>query len=99
MLLKDFFFSLKNIHISHYEKGQSLKLLKVGLTILYKYIFLEIFLYNLFYKKKLDKIYQKDDNLFSQDLLYLFKKIFFLSDLFSLIAFNSLVRILRDSIF
>ena len=73
MLLKDFFFSLKNIHISHYEKGQSLKLLKVGLSILYKYIFLEIFLYNLFYKKKLDKIYQKDDNLFSQDLLYLFK--------------------------
>jgi hypothetical protein len=73
MLLKDFFFSFRNLHISHYERGQIFKLLKIGLTTIYKYVFLELFLYNLFYKKDLDKTSQKTKNLFSQDLLYLFE--------------------------
>ena len=73
MLVKDFFFSLKNIHISHFEKRQTFKLLKVGLSTLYKYLFLELFLYNFFYKKNLDRDYQENNNLFSKDLLYLFE--------------------------
>ena len=73
MLFKDFFFSFKNLHISHYERGQIFKLFKIGLTTIYKYIFLELFLYNLFYKKDLDKTSKKSNNLFSQDLFYLFE--------------------------
>ena len=73
MLLKDFFFSLKNTHISHFERKQVFKLLKVGLSSFYKYIFLDLFLYNLFRKRNLDKDYQKNNNLFSKDLVYLFE--------------------------
>ena len=73
MLLKDFLFSLKNIHISHFERRQTFKLLKVGLSTLYKYIFLELFFYNIFYKKNLDKNYKKNNQLFSKDLLFLFE--------------------------
>ena len=73
MLLKDFLFRLKNIHISFIEKKKLSKLLRVGITFLYKFIILELFLYNFFYKKNLDQISLKQGKLFDKDLFFLFK--------------------------
>ena len=73
MLLRDFFFSIKNVHISSLEKGKIIKLFKVGIVFLYKFIFLDLILYNFFYKKNLDKIYSKNNELYNKDLYYLFE--------------------------
>ena len=73
MLLRDFFFSIKNVHISFLEKGQIIKLFKVGVVFLYKFIFLDLILYNYFYKKNLDKIYSKSSELYNKELSYLFE--------------------------
>ena len=73
MLLRDFFFSIKNVHISFFEKGQIIKLFKVGIVFLYKFIFLDLIFYNFFYKKNLDKIFLKDSRLYKKDLSYLFE--------------------------
>ena len=73
MLLRDFFFSIKNVHTSFLEKGQIIKLFKVGAVFLYKFIFLDQILYNFFYKKNLDKIYSKKSELYNKDLSYLFE--------------------------
>ncbi len=73
MLLRDFFFSIKNVHISFLEKRQIVKLFKVGVVFLYKFIFLDLILYNYFYKKNLDKIYSKSSELYNKKLSYLFE--------------------------
>jgi len=73
MLLKDFLFSLKNIHISTVEKKNINKLLRIGITLLYKFFVLELFLYNFFYKKNLDNISLNKRELFDKDLFFLFK--------------------------
>ncbi len=72
MLLRDFFFSIKNVHISFLEKRHIIKLFKVGLVFLYKFVLLEMILYNFFYKRNLDKIYPKNNELYNKDLYYLF---------------------------
>ena len=56
MLLNDFFFSFKNIHINFLEKKIISKFIRVGIVILYKFFFLELIIYNYFYKKDLDVI-------------------------------------------
>ena len=73
MLIKDFFFSLKNVHISFTERRKIIKLFKVGIVFLYKFIFLELIFYNFFYKKNLDKISLKNKELYDKDFFYLFK--------------------------
>ena len=73
MLLRDFFFSLKNVHISFLEKGQITKLFKVGIVFFYKFIFLDLILYNYFYKKNLDKTNSKNSELYKKKLGYLFE--------------------------
>ena len=73
MLLRDFFFSIKNVHISFLEKRQITKLFKVGVVFLYKFIFLDLILYNYFYKKNLDKIYSKSSELYKKKLSNLFE--------------------------
>tara|TARA_B100001996_G_scaffold26319_1_gene20315 strand:- start:70 stop:915 length:846 start_codon:yes stop_codon:yes gene_type:complete len=73
LLLRDFFFSIKNVHISFLEKRQIVKLFKVGVVFLYKFIFLDLILYNYFYKKNLDKIYSKSSELYNKKLSYLFE--------------------------
>ena len=73
MLFKDFIFSFKNIHISFLEKKMPRKLFRVGFSILYKYLFLELFVYNFFYKKNLDQISKKNAQLFKEDFNFLFK--------------------------
>ena len=73
MLLRDFFFSIKNVHISFLEKGQIVKLFKIRVVFLYKFIFLDLILYNYFYKKNLDKIYSKSSELYNKELSYLFE--------------------------
>ena len=73
MLFKDFIFSFKNIYISCLEKKQTSKLFRVGFSILYKYFFLELFIYNFFYKKNLDKISKSNVQFFSEDFHFLFK--------------------------
>ena len=73
MLFRDFLFSIKNVHISILEKGQIIKLFKVAIVFLYKFIFLDLILYNFFYKKNLDKIYSKNNELYKKELSYLFE--------------------------
>ena len=73
MLFRDFLFSIKNVHISILEKGQIIKLFKVAIVFLYKFIFLDLILYNFFYKKNLDKIYSKNSELYKKELSYLFE--------------------------
>ena len=73
MLFRDFLFSIKNVHISILEKGQITKLFKVVFVFLYKFIFLDLILYNYFYKKNLDKMYLKSSELYKKELSYLFK--------------------------
>tara|TARA_Y100000590_G_scaffold364553_1_gene423006 strand:- start:41 stop:886 length:846 start_codon:yes stop_codon:yes gene_type:complete len=73
MLLGDFFFSFKNVHISFYEKKKIIKLLKVGAVFLYKFIILDQIFHNFFYKKDLDRILLEKKELQNKDLLYLFK--------------------------
>ena len=73
MLFKDFFFSFKNIHISFLEKKKISKLIRVGISILYKFFVLELIIYNFFYKKDLDTISNKKKELFNKDLSFLFK--------------------------
>ena len=72
MLLKDFYFTFKNTHLSFLEKRQISKFLRVGLSLLYKYFFLELIVYRFFYKKNLDKISINKSNLFNNDLVFLF---------------------------
>ena len=72
MLFKDFFFSFKNIHASYLEKKDLYKLLKIGISILYKFFILELIVYNFFYKQNLDKVSIKKKELFNKDLNFLF---------------------------
>ena len=73
MLLKDFFFSLKNLYISFSEKNFFFKSIRAILTAFYKFLILEKLFYNFFYKKNLDKFAKKNKELFTKDLTYLFK--------------------------
>ena len=73
MLFKDFFFGFKNIHVSFLEKKNISKLIRVGISILYKFFVLELIIYNFFYKKNLDTISIKKRELFNKDLSFLFK--------------------------
>ena len=73
MLFKDFFFGFKNIHVSFLEKKNISKLIRVGISILYKFFVLEVIIYNFFYKKDLDTISIKKKELFNKDLSFLFK--------------------------
>ena len=73
MLFKDFFFGFKNIHVSFLEKKKISKLIRVGISILYKFFVLEVIIYNFFYKKNLDTISIKKRELFNKDLSFLFK--------------------------
>ena len=72
MLFKDFLFCFKNIHISFLEKKNILKLIRIGISILYKFIILELVIYNFFYKKNLDKLSIKKKEFFDKDLSFLF---------------------------
>ena len=72
MLFKDFLFGFKNIHITHIEKKNILKFLRVGISFIYKYLFLELIIYNFFYKKNLDKLSIKRKDFFKKDLFFLF---------------------------
>ena len=73
MLLGDFLFSIKNVHISYFKKRKIIQLFKISFVFLYKFLFLDLIIYNLFYKKDLDKISLKNKELYKKDLLYLFK--------------------------
>ena len=73
MLFKDFIFSFKNIHISFLKKKKIIKLFKVGVSILYKFFILELFFYNFFYKKNLDKEAIDNKELFEKDFDFLFR--------------------------
>jgi len=73
MLLSDFLFSIKNVHRSFFEKKKIIKLFRVGVVFLYKFIFLDLIFYNFFYKKNLDKISSKNKDLYNKDLFYLFE--------------------------
>ena len=73
MLLEDFVFSIKNVHVSFFERKKTIKLLKVGIVFLYKFFFLDLILYNFFYKKNLDKIHSKNSELYDKDLFFLFE--------------------------
>jgi SAM-dependent methyltransferase len=73
MLFKDFFFGFKNIHVSFLEKKNISKLIRVGISILYKFFVLELIIYNFIYKKDLDIISIKKKELFNKDLSFLFK--------------------------
>ena len=73
MQFKDFFFTFRNIHLSFIEKKNILKFLKVGISILYKFLILELIIYNFFYKKNLDKISKNKKELFEKKLDFLFK--------------------------
>ena len=75
MLFKDFFFGFKNIHVSLLEKKKISKLIRVGISILYKFFVLELIIYNFFYKKDLDTISIKKKELFNKDLSFLFKSL------------------------
>ena len=44
MLFKDFLFTFKNIHISFFEKKKIIKLIRVGLSIIYKFLILELYM-------------------------------------------------------
>ena len=56
MSFKDFFFSFKNIHLSFLGKREIFKFIRVGISTLYKFFILDLFIYNFFYKKDLDKL-------------------------------------------
>lgn len=73
MTFKDFFFSFKNSHISFLEKKKIFKFIRVGISILYKFFILDLIIYNFFYKKDLDKISIKKNELFDKDLNFLFE--------------------------
>ena len=73
MLFKDFFFSFKNIHISFLEKKQIFKLIRVGISTIYKFFILDLIIYNFFYKDDLDKISIKKGELFDKNLNFLFE--------------------------
>ena len=73
MLFKDFFFSFKNIHINFLEKKEIFKFFRVGISILYKFLILDLIIYNFFYKEDLDKISIKKKEFFSKDLNFLFE--------------------------
>tara|TARA_Y100000741_G_scaffold358899_1_gene338754 strand:+ start:276 stop:1121 length:846 start_codon:yes stop_codon:yes gene_type:complete len=72
MLLRDFIFSFKNIHISFLIRRKIIKFFKVGVSILYKFFVLELVFYNFFYKKNLDKDAIVNKELFKRDLNFLF---------------------------
>ena len=72
MLFKDFIFSFKNIHISFLKRHKTIKFLKVGVLILYKFFILELVFYNFFYKKNLDKDAIDNKELFEKDFNFLF---------------------------
>jgi len=72
MTFKDFIFSFKNIHISFLKRRKIIKFFKVGISILYKFFILELFFYNFFYKKNLDKDTFENKELFKKDLDFLF---------------------------
>ena len=73
MLLKDFFFSFKNIHLTFLQNRNLYKFARIGITIVYKFFILELLIYNFFYKKNLDKISIKEKELFDKDLKFLFE--------------------------
>ena len=73
MQFKDFFFTFKNIHLSFVEKKDILKFLKIGISVLYKFLILELIIYNFFYKKNLDKASNQQRELFNKDLNFLFE--------------------------
>ena len=73
MSFKDFFFSFKNIHLSFLEKKKIFKFIKVGISTLYKFFILDLFIYNFFYKKDLDKLSIRKKELFDKDLNFLFE--------------------------
>ena len=73
MLFKDFFFTFINIHINFLEKRKMFKFIRVGISILYKFLILDLIIYNFFYKKDLDKISIKKKELFDKDLNFLFE--------------------------
>ena len=73
MLFSDFLFSIKNVHRSFFEKKKIIKLFRVGIVFLYKFIVLDLIFYNFFYKKNLDKISSKNKDLYNKDLFYLFE--------------------------
>ena len=72
MTFKDFIFSFKNIHISFLKRRKIIKFFKVGISTLYKFFILELFFYNFFYKKNLDKDTFENKELFKKDLDFLF---------------------------
>ena len=73
MLLKDFFFSFKNIHISFLEKKEIFKFIRVGISTIYKFFILDLIIYNFFYKDDLDKVSIKKKELFDKNLNFLFE--------------------------
>ena len=70
MLLKDFFFSFKNIHLTFLQNRNLYKFARIGITIVYKFFILELLIYNFFYKKNLDKISINEKELFNKDLKF-----------------------------
>ena len=72
MLFKDFIFSIKNICISFIEKKKIKKVFNIFFTYIYKYFFLELFLYNIFYKKNLDTYKKKDKTFLEKNLDFYF---------------------------
>jgi len=70
MLIKDFFFSFKNINLNLIEKGKKLKTITTSISVLYKFLILDSLFYNFFYKKNLDG---KNKELFDKDLNHLFR--------------------------
>ena len=72
MLFKDFIFSIKNICISFIEKKKIKKVFNIFFTYIYKYFFLELFLYNFFYKKNLDTYKKQDETFLKKNLDFYF---------------------------
>ena len=73
MSFKDFFFSFKNIHLSFLGKKEIFKFIRVGISTLYKFFILDLFIYNFFYKKDLDKLSIKKKELFDKNFNFLFE--------------------------
>ena len=73
MLFKDFFFSFKNIHISFLEKKEIFKFIRVGISTIYKFLILDLIIYNFFYMNDLDKVSIKKKELFDKNLNFLFE--------------------------
>ena len=55
------------------KKKNIFKLIRVGTSILYNFLILELLIYNFFYKKNLDKVSEKNKELFKKDLNFLFE--------------------------